>query len=46
MLKCVWDNNFIGDRHVVIPHVVIETESSLQMWYKPKDLNQGKNNEI
>jgi len=41
MLKCVWDNNFIGDRHVVI-----ETESSLQMWYKPKDLNQGKNNEI
>ena len=41
MLKSVWDNNFIGNRHVVI-----KTESSLKIWDKPMDLNQGKNNEI
>lgn len=41
MIRRVWDNKFIGNRHVVI-----ESEQSSKNWDKPIDLSQGKNNEI
>lgn len=40
MIKRVWDNKFIGNRHVVV-----DSEQSLAKWYKPIELSQGKGNE-
>jgi hypothetical protein len=40
MIKKVWENKFIGNRHVMI-----NFEPSLEIWNKPIDLNQGKPNE-
>lgn len=40
MVKYVWENKFIGNRHVVI-----SSEASHKSWYKPIDLGSGKPNE-
>lgn len=40
MVRHIWDNNYNGNRHVVI-----DCEPSLKTWHRPMDLGQGKPNE-
>ncbi len=40
MVKHIWDNNYNGNRHVVM-----DFEKSLRTWDRPMDLYQGKPNE-
>lgn len=40
MIDRVWDNRFVGNRHIVV-----EWESACRSWNEPMDYSGGKNNE-
>jgi hypothetical protein len=40
MINQVWDNRFVGNRHIVV-----DWELSYLTWNEPMDYSGGKNNE-
>lgn len=40
MINHVWDNRFVGNRHVIV-----DWEAAIKNWNEPMDYSGGKNNE-